>query len=255
MNILVIEDSPFYQKIFSRILSKLNLPFEITSDGAQGIDAIENGLFDLVFLDIKLPDMSGWKVLEEIDEYRDQLKIVTVSGYESVHQDPKFRSTDPNNFLVKPFEDSEILSIMGINEKRKIKQIISNTLVSQNKEEKDMKNQLEAFCSEIGYDQSIPLLDMLVTELNSKVPKLTGLLAQGHFSEIESYVHQLKSNCRYFGLNDYAEICDEIEFLIVQDKSDQINDKVSTLVDQLDTILDVIKQVEEKAKTFVNLPN
>lgn len=248
MKVLVIEDSPFYQKLYANFFYSRGVEPTIVGQGLHGLDVYDCDTFDMIFVDINLPDVSGWEVIKCIENDNSEVQVVPVTGYEAEWEDALFKTVGTGKFLLKPFEGQDIEEFMTEESyEYKLTGGIMEAHLSNSQEEK-MKNNLLNFCEGMGMEISVPLLEIFVNELKSKVPPLKALNDQSHFSEIESYVHQLKSNCRYFGFTEFAEVCNEIERLIVQGMTGQINHLIDQLTDQGDTLLAVVVEVLNESK-------
>lgn len=69
--ILLIEDDPFLVDIYSTKLKESGFSVEVASNGKEGLEKIKKEDFDLVVLDIVLPQMDGWEVLREVQNNPD----------------------------------------------------------------------------------------------------------------------------------------------------------------------------------------
>ena len=78
-NILVVEDDRQIRKLMSTTLSANGYNIECTSDGGQAIMALSTGSFDIVLLDLGLPDMDGVTVIKRIREWSN-IPIIVVSA-------------------------------------------------------------------------------------------------------------------------------------------------------------------------------
>lgn len=65
--ILLIEDDQLIRELYERQLNKAGFETTAIASGSEGLKAFENGIFDLVLLDIMLPDLSGIEILKEIN--------------------------------------------------------------------------------------------------------------------------------------------------------------------------------------------
>ena len=66
INILIIEDDPVIAQVYSRALQKVGYATEIMADGSEGFHALHTRPFDLLLLDIMLPQMNGVDILKKI---------------------------------------------------------------------------------------------------------------------------------------------------------------------------------------------
>jgi len=68
MNVLHIDDNQAIRETFSDVLSMVGLDVESTDNGKDGLKKIINGNFDVVLLDLTMPELSGFEVLEELQK-------------------------------------------------------------------------------------------------------------------------------------------------------------------------------------------
>lgn len=66
--ILVVEDNELNMKLFYDILTYQNYFVDKASDGLEGLDKIQNNSYDLIILDIKLPRLDGFSLLEKLKD-------------------------------------------------------------------------------------------------------------------------------------------------------------------------------------------
>ena len=66
----------------------------------------------LVFLDIKMPKMSGLDVLKEMKSLREDMKIIIVTGYKSVETAAEASKLGADGYIIKPFESEDILRVV-----------------------------------------------------------------------------------------------------------------------------------------------
>ncbi|MCJ8275261.1 MAG: Hpt domain-containing protein [Bdellovibrionales bacterium] len=93
----------------------------------------------------------------------------------------------------------------------------------------DSNNDLTKVCNNMGRDLSLILLDKFTDEIKTHIPKLKVYKGENELGKIEHIVHQLKSNCRYFGFFEYAQVCDDIERGILSNETSEIDQKIKIL--------------------------
>lgn len=72
-NILLIEDDPFLVDIYTAKLKEAGFNVEVATDGEQGLTVLAEKKFDLLVLDIVLPQIDGWEILEKIKKQKTEL--------------------------------------------------------------------------------------------------------------------------------------------------------------------------------------
>lgn len=112
--ILVVDDEPDITASFQSFLGKRGFLVNTTASGKDALDIIKNSKPDLVFLDLKMSQMSGREVLEKLRESDKQTKVIIVTGHtlESEMEDNEFQSLGISAYLNKPIHLEELLGIV-----------------------------------------------------------------------------------------------------------------------------------------------
>lgn len=110
LQVLVIDDSPTDRKALSQLLSaKLGCQVETANDGLEGLDKLSMCHFDVVFLDLNMPCMSGAEVLQEIRSYPQTayLPVVVISGDRGEETVRAVAQLNVVDYLLKPYDFDE----------------------------------------------------------------------------------------------------------------------------------------------------
>lgn len=81
--ILLVEDDPFLIEIYSKKLKEEGFEIEVAQDGEKALEKLDEKKFDLILLDIVLPRISGWEVLEKIKDKGLKVLILSNLGQKS----------------------------------------------------------------------------------------------------------------------------------------------------------------------------
>jgi two-component system, chemotaxis family, chemotaxis protein CheY len=112
MEILVVDDSKVMREMIVACLrGEPGLRFTHAASGLEAIERLSMGGFDLVFLDLNMPDIGGYEVLEFVraqDIMRDiPIIVVTTRGDDSSRE--RALTAGASRFMTKPFEPSQIV--------------------------------------------------------------------------------------------------------------------------------------------------
>jgi len=111
LRVLIIEDSAEIVEAISLCL-QLRWPevtLSISADGTGGIEILQSESFDIVILDLNLPDIDGFKVLDQIRSFSDvPIIIVTVRGDEE--DQAKGLEMGADDYIVKPFSPRDLVA-------------------------------------------------------------------------------------------------------------------------------------------------
>lgn len=105
VKILVVEDHAIAQKIAVFVLNTLDCETDVASCGQEALELFHKNYYDLVFMDIGLPDMDGFTVTRSIRSKEDKLNPIPVIAL-TAHSNESIRlqaiEAGMNDFLVKP---------------------------------------------------------------------------------------------------------------------------------------------------------
>jgi DNA-binding NtrC family response regulator len=109
--ILVVDDEPGLRESFHLILDE---DFEVIGvpDGPAALEVVRSSQVDLVLLDIRLPGMDGIEVLERIKAIDEGLEVVLVTAVRTVRTAVAAMKLGAFDYLTKPFEEEELLSLV-----------------------------------------------------------------------------------------------------------------------------------------------
>lgn len=105
--ILVIDDEPFSREYFLRVLEKIAGEVKAVATGTEGLNAFKESSFDLVILDIRLPDGDGIAFLRQIKEINRLTPVIMVTAYGTVDNAVQAMKIGAFDFLTKPFGEQE----------------------------------------------------------------------------------------------------------------------------------------------------
>jgi len=107
-HILLIDDDPTVLKVMQSLIRQWGYKVSVASNGALALQLVEKNHYDLVLLDLNLPDCSGQKLFLKLREPVDTLPILMISGSPADEETEVLLDTGACNFLRKPFVPNEL---------------------------------------------------------------------------------------------------------------------------------------------------
>ena len=110
MRVLLVEDDPTTSKSIEMMLTHANLNVYATDLGEEGIDLAKLYDYDLILLDLGLPDMTGHEVLRQLRTSRIDTPILILSGADDTESKLKGFGYGADDYLTKPFHREELVA-------------------------------------------------------------------------------------------------------------------------------------------------
>ncbi|MCT8160512.1 response regulator transcription factor CtrA [Pseudoruegeria sp. SHC-113] len=110
MRVLLVEDDPTTSKSIELMLTHANLNVYCTDLGEEGIDLAKLYDYDLILLDLNLPDMNGHDVLRKLRMSRVDTPILILSGADDTDSKIKGFGFGADDYLTKPFHREELIA-------------------------------------------------------------------------------------------------------------------------------------------------
>jgi len=110
--ILVAEDAPANQIYIRALLEKMGLSVTIVENGQKAVEAVQQKSFDLVFMDMQMPVMSGYEATEKILALNPRLPVVALTASAMLGDSDKCLKAGCVEYLSKPIERKELIRVL-----------------------------------------------------------------------------------------------------------------------------------------------
>jgi CheY-like chemotaxis protein len=112
-NVLVVDDNSMNRMVLSAFLSKIGIPFSEAANGREALDLVQENDFDLVLLDIQMPDISGIDVATRLRAQQDMMPtLVAVTAHAFPEQRQGILSAGFADLLIKPVKMVELTEVL-----------------------------------------------------------------------------------------------------------------------------------------------
>ncbi|HVO98564.1 MAG TPA: sigma-54 dependent transcriptional regulator [Bryobacteraceae bacterium] len=107
--ILVIDDEPDIRESLEALLSLEGYRVDLAVNATEGLKKLENSLYDLVLVDLMMPDKSGMEVLEEIRQRDRETPLFMITAYGSVEVAVEALKHGANDYFSKPWDNEKLV--------------------------------------------------------------------------------------------------------------------------------------------------
>ena len=217
--ILVAEDNPLNQTFAMEILEEAGHPVTIAENGVVALDLLRNNDFDLVFMDVQMPEMDGLEATRRIrageagDHARD-IPIVAATAFAVRGDREKCLKAGMNGYVVKPLESRDLLRAVA--EHGGSQPEHAGDVVESPKENVTGSIDVEAALERLGGRREL-FRKLALTFLEDTPLKLVALsdnVAEGNMDEVLRLAHGLKNSAGMIQAVDMAEVALALEMAV-----------------------------------------
>ena len=113
-SVLIIDDEAGIRESLETLLDMEGYDVESAATAVQGLARIGERPFDLVLLDLALPDRNGIELLEELHAHDPELSVIMITAYGTVENAVKAMQAGATNFVQKPWDNEKLLADVRI---------------------------------------------------------------------------------------------------------------------------------------------
>ncbi|WP_291328863.1 response regulator [Desulfovibrio sp. UCD-KL4C] len=235
---LLVEDNVINQQVAYHILIETGLAIETADNGLEAVKKIEKNNYDLILMDIQMPEMDGYEATRVI---RDRLKktnlpIIAMTAHAMRGDKEKCLQAGMNDYIPKPIDKNQMMSVIKtylLENKAQHNGIIIKENIQKNSEpDTDFKKfqqlDIEEALDRIGGDLNIliNILKNFDTYNINFTTKIDFMLARGELKEAGDMAHALKGAAANLSAVDLAKAAQALENSC---KADQKEDAVIAL--------------------------
>lgn len=143
-HILVIDDETSLRHTLARILQRANFEVTTAASGQEGLSLLGQHPFDLVYLDIRMPDMSGMEVLKKIHATLPDVPVVLFTAQPDLNSAVEALRQGATDYLLKPLQPGDMIqrteTILARQERERRKRHIKSQIEALETELKNLEN-------------------------------------------------------------------------------------------------------------------
>jgi CheY-like chemotaxis protein len=253
LQILLAEDDPTARLAFAQILDRMGYQPKMAMSGLEVLQALEGQRFDIIFMDLYMPEMDGRETTHAI---RQQIKsdnqpyivILTADARQEIQQE--LLAAGANLCLTKPVRRkmlSEVLSQVS-DHHLPVKDVPLEVEAppSPDKTERKIIDEviLADFMEAMGEDANEALAQLLDTFFSNAPELLTGMVKavnEQDWPKLKWYAHSLKGNSELLGATHLAKICKELDTDLGKGISTDAGSRVNRIEQEFLQVIEVLK--------------
>jgi DNA-binding response OmpR family regulator len=209
MRILLVEDSGRLADALVEALGRANYQVDVASDGQTGYEYAISGIYDLLILDLMLPQMNGYEVLEALRRGDCQVPVIILSAKSELEDKIQGFAAGADDYVTKPFEIRELLMRIRAVLRRKNgpeREYLTAGSLCLDRDTAEMRNTENGKNIQVAATE-MHLLEMFLMNLNQVLEKeqittkVWGYDSNTEYNNVEVYVSFLRKKLKYLRVN------------------------------------------------------
>jgi len=214
--ILLTEDYPTNQQIAIRYLSNVGYKVDLAENGLQAIEAVASCAYDLILMDIQMPEMDGYEAtwqIREMEKIQEQkTPIIAMTAHASTGYRDKCLASGMNDYISKPIRKESFLSKVDswlLDQKILPSEGIEATQYSEFSDIFDDRKALSSFLDDTAFLYEV--IDGFQNNLATQGPLITRALSDQHWDTVVREAHSIKGGAYNLYANRIAQAATLLE--------------------------------------------
>ena len=237
LRILLAEDNPVNQKLALGILAKRGHSVRVAQNGREAVEAAEQEPFDLVLMDVHMPEMGGFEATGLIREREriqgGHLPVVALTARAMTGDREHCLQAGMDDYLTKPVKVKDLLEIID-------RLVVKKSTPEEEPAGDRAESAFEDRVLRDRFDGDLDLLrEVAVTFLESTPPLLSGIreaVAAGDPASVSRIAHRLRGSLANFGADEAVEAAFRLEKMGAEGDLAGADDACEALIEGYDTL-------------------
>jgi PAS domain S-box-containing protein len=210
LRILLAEDNTMNQKVALRLLEQLGYRADVASNGREAIEALERQPYDVVLMDVQMPELDGLDATREICErWPEQARphIVAMTANALPEDREACFAAGMNDYVAKPIRAEELVAAL-----KRAKPLANGEGGSVAVSHISLDDAALGSLRDLGGDEFLgEVIDAFLADAPTLIATLRSSLGEKNSEELRRAAHTLKSNGATLGADEFAELCRTLE--------------------------------------------
>ena len=210
MRILIVEDEFKIADVIASRLRKENYIVDVFGNGEEGLDNALTNIYDLIILDVMLPKVDGFKILEEIRREKINAKVIMLTAKSMIEDKLTGFNNGANDYLTKPFHIDELVA--RVNAQLRMENVqVQKDYVEAGDLRLNIKNttltcttnneSIEVVCKEFMLLEYLMKNQNQVLQKEQLYEKIWGLDNESESNNLEAYLSFIRKKIKIIGSN------------------------------------------------------
>jgi PAS domain S-box-containing protein len=269
LKVLIAEDHDINRFIIEKMFKEWGLTPTFAITGVEAVKAAKEQIFDVILMDIEMPDMNGYRATEiiraELPYPNNTVPIIAMTGHAMAGEKEKCIGIGMNDYLSKPFKPEDL--------KQRIADLTGKSVINNTPDEQAQSAVTAAketapiaetsvgsrplinldFLKEISENNDqffVEFIQMFLQNTPASISEIENAISNQNWEAIRQAAHKMKPSFNYVGLKELSGISAKIEDLA---KRNEDMEMIKTNIEQIKKVCEIAyTELEQEIKTIIN---
>jgi PAS domain S-box-containing protein len=222
-NVLIVEDSLLNQTVMTTMLRNAGHQVDVADCGARAIEAVSNKNYDIILMDVSMPDMSGMEataIIRQLGGTATSVPIIGITAHALTGYEAMCLAAGMNGYATKPISQQDLLALVAswcVKPKKHVTEALStleedDLVLTTDKQSINIDEaKFDELTAILGQQQVKELLQMYQAELNARCASIKQAIISKDLTILSREGHTIKSSSANFGFASLQALGKELE--------------------------------------------
>jgi len=244
LNILLAEDNPVNQKIAASMLEKQGFNVIIANNGKEAMDLLKKEDFDLVLMDVQMPEMDGIEATKKLRQEGIDIPIIALTANAFEEDRKKCLDAGMDAYLSKPINPDELFEVISeIFQKKNKESKLTNKSRDFLKESDDSEIDIKKALEMVDGDRDLlkELISMFINDFPDKINSMEDAIKEKNYAKLREISHNIKGASGNLGLTKIYDLCLKLENMAKEKKINKASDIIVDLKNHVSKLEGAVK--------------
>ena len=244
--VLVAEDNPVNVKFVKSLFLEYKIKTDVAENGKKAVEMVRNNTYDLVLMDIEMPEMNGYEATAAIrSELKSEIPIFAMTAHAMAGEKDRCIQLGMNDYISKPIRSDVLFE----------KMFNIATAKTENKPLAGMKKKLlnlDFLVRSLDGDRTLisETIDVFIEQMPEDLAAINDAVTKADYLAIKGFAHRMKSTVTLLGAADVEALLEQIETTALQEG--EMETIVALHKDVVALCIDVMQEIATEKVAYSN---
>lgn len=228
LTILVVEDNPINIKFVNSLFEEYGIIADTAENGQVAIEKVKNNTYDLILMDIEMPEMNGYEATIAIrNDLKKDVQIIAMTAHAMADEKEKCLLLGMNDYISKPINSNLLFEKM-------LDAVSGKAPVNKHIEKRKKIINLDFLIESLRGNKKVigETIDIFIRQVPKDLAALNEAIKQDDYASIKAYSHKMKTTVSLTGIYQIVPVLAELEALGAENGAMKKIKELSILVNE-----------------------